>query len=381
MRHHFSYVSAAVLAVAIALLTASGCNRIRPFDDLRPHGTEENQRATAARTAHHRADLIEVAQSDRQWTGVAVSREGRIFVNYPRWSDDVTFSVGEIQASGDVTAFPDNEWNAWDGSAGPEDHFICVQSVFIDKDDHLWILDAANPGFSGVVAGGAKLLKVDLGRNRIVNTIVFDEAVAPRASYLNDVRVDPMRKVAYITDSGLGAIVVVDLGAGKGRRLLSDHPSTKSEGITLTMAGRDWLRSGKPPEVHSDGLALTADGKYLYYQAQTARTLYRIETRWLRDTSISPQQLASKVESMYETGPADGLAFGDDGYLYITAIEDNAIKRFVRLGTVVTVAEDERLRWPDSIALGPDGYLYVTTSQIHLGPDPGEPYRLFKLRP
>lgn len=30
-------------------------------------------------------ELVEVAQSDRQWTGVAVSKEGRIFVNYPRW--------------------------------------------------------------------------------------------------------------------------------------------------------------------------------------------------------------------------------------------------------------------------------------------------------
>jgi sugar lactone lactonase YvrE len=84
---------------------------------------------------------------------------------------------------------------------------------------------------------------------------------------------------------------------------------------------------------------------------------------------------------MYETGAADGIAFGHDGYLYVTAIEDDAIKKFVRLGTLATVARDPRLKWPDSIARGPDGFLYVTTSQIHLGPDPEEPYRLFKIRP
>ena len=30
-------------------------------------------------------ELVEVARSDRQWTGVAVSKDGRIFVNYARW--------------------------------------------------------------------------------------------------------------------------------------------------------------------------------------------------------------------------------------------------------------------------------------------------------
>ncbi|MFC1799830.1 SMP-30/gluconolactonase/LRE family protein [Candidatus Eisenbacteria bacterium] len=381
MRSHRLHVPVAILAAALIMLTASGCKKIRPLTDLWPFGTEEEEEIATRRTTVRRASLTEVAKSDRQWTGVAVSREGRIFVNFPRWSDDVTFSVGEIQASGDVTPFPTDEWNTWVGPTEPGDHFVCVQSVFIDQDDDLWILDAANPGFMGGVAGGAKLVKVDLGRNKIVDTIVFDQAIAPPESYLNDVRVDTKLQTAYITDSGLGAIVVVDLKTKKSRRLLSDHPSTKSEGITLIIEGSKWLRAGKSPKVHSDGLALTSDGKYLYYQALTGRTLYRIETRWLRDESLSAQQLGKKVESMYETGPADGIAFGDDRYLYITAIEDNAVKKFVRLGTVETIAEDPRLKWPDSIARGPDGYLYVTTSQIHLGPNPDEPYRLFKLRP
>ncbi|MGD8628979.1 MAG: L-dopachrome tautomerase-related protein [bacterium] len=381
MRRHRLQLPVAMLAAAIVLLTASGCKKIRPLTDLWPFGDEESEQVTDLNEPASRADLVEVARSDRQWTGVAVSREGRIFVNYPRWSNDVPISVGEIQASGDITPYPDDQWNAWEEPVAPGDHFVCVQSVFIDQNDDLWILDAANPGFRGVVAGGAKLVKFDLGRDRIDEIILFDEEAAPPESYLNDVRVDNGLQTAYITDSGLGAILVVDLKIGKSRRLLSDHPSTKSEGITLTIGGRKWLRAGKPPEVHSDGLALTSDGKYLYYQALTGRTLYRIETRWLRDKSLSPGQLGKKVESMYETGPADGIAFGSDRYLYVTAIEDNAIKKFVRLGTLETVAQDPRLRWPDSIARGPDGYLYVTTSQIHLGPDPGEPYRLFKLRP
>jgi sugar lactone lactonase YvrE len=382
MRRHRFHILTALLTSAIVLSAVSGCKKIRPLTDLWPFGAEEKEKEVAGRkTPARRADLIEVARSERQWTGVAVSRDGRIFVNYPRWSEDVIFSVGEIEESGDVTPFPDAGWNTWNEKSLPGDHFICVQSVFIDGDDHLWILDAANPGFAGVVAGGAKMVKVDLGRNKVADVIAFDETIAPPGSYLNDVRVDAGLQTAYITDSGLGAIVVVDLRTKKSRRLLSGHPSTRSEGITLMIEGRQWLRADEPPDVHSDGLALTSDGKYLYYQALTGRTLYRIETRWLRDESLTAVQLGNRVESMYETGAADGIAFGHDRYLYVTSIEDNAIKKFVRLGTLETVAQDSRLRWPDSIARGPDGYLYVTTSQIHLGPDPEEPYLLLKLRP
>ncbi len=383
MRRHSSFNPIVIAALAIVLLVVPGCRKVRPLDDLRPQDREMKEKAArpAGRVTRSRVDLIEVARSDRQWTGVAVSRGGRIFVCYPRWSDNVPFSVGELQASGDVTPYPDSGINTWDGTGSARDHFICAQSLFIDTDDYLWILDAANPGFRGVVPGGPKLIKADIGKNKIVETIGFDDGAAPPQSYLNDVRVDTGNRAAYITDSGLGAILVVDLETGTTRRLLPDHPSTRSEEITLTVAGKRWLRDGKPPQVHADGLALTADGKYLYYQALTGRTLYRIETRWLRDRSLSPQQLGRKVESMYRTGAADGITFGDDRYLYVTAIEDDAIKRFVRLGTMETVAADSRLRWPDSIARGPDGFLYVTTSQIHLGPDPGEPYSLFKFRP
>ena len=62
--------------------------------------------------------LEQVAQSARQWTGIAVMPDGRIFVNFPRWSDDVPVSVGELRPDGSVRAFPNAEWNsgeAWTG--------------------------------------------------------------------------------------------------------------------------------------------------------------------------------------------------------------------------------------------------------------------------
>ncbi len=330
------------------------------------------------------AELIEVARSERQWTGVAVSQEGRIFVNYPRWSDNVPTSVAELTPEGMVVPFPDEEWNTWSAAASPKEHFVCVQSVYVDADNYLWILDPANPKFGGVVRGGPKLLKVDLKTNQVVQKIYFDEAIAPQDSYLNDVRVDTKKGYAYLTESGTGALIVVHLPSGQVRRVLANDPLTKSENIAVIISGREWRRpDGSIPQVHADGIALDREGRYLYYHALTGTTLYRIETRWLRDAGLSEQQRGERVERLGATGPVDGMEFGlyGDDNLYLTSLEDKAVKRFTPRGQVEVVVQDFRLEWPDSFAWGPGGFLYVTTSQINRMPNPSEPFRLFKLKP
>jgi sugar lactone lactonase YvrE len=346
----------AVIASASGLLILSGC------------GEKQNVKDTKAN------QLVEVATSEYQWTGVAVSREGRIFVNYPRWSRAIPMSVGEVAPSCEVEPYPDGEWNEWEAGVSVGDHFVCVQSVYIDDDDDLWILDAASPMLQGVVAGGPKLVRIDLTRDEVVQTILFDSTIAGPSSYLNDVRVDTETKTAYITDSGAGAIIVVDLATRESRRLLGDHFSTMAEKVTLTIAGNPL-----PIKVHSDGIALDAEGEWLYYQALTGRNLYRISTRKLRDPLIAADELPAFVEHIGESGASDGLLFAD-GYVYLTSIEHNAIRRVDQGGEVETVVQDSLLEWPDSFSRGPGGTIYVTTSRIGYPPHE-QPYRLFKFVP
>src|SRR2546423_15484329 len=99
------------------------------------------------------AQLEEVANfPNQQVTGVAVSKSGRIFVNFPDWSDDHTISVAELVA-GKAKPFPNEEWN----KPGPaESHFVCVQSVYVDAKDNLWILDPAAPKMQEIIKGGPK---------------------------------------------------------------------------------------------------------------------------------------------------------------------------------------------------------------------------------
>ena len=264
-----------------------------------------------------------IAESEKLWTGVAVSQRKRIFVNFPNWSAEHGISVAEISATGDLMPYPDEEWNFWDPDLPPSDHFICVQSVYVDREDSLWILDPASPGLEGIVEGGPKLVKIDLDTNRISRRYLFDLSAAPSDSYLNDVKIDTDRGFAYITDSGTGALIVLDLQSGKTRRILEDHPSTKAEDITLVIEGNEFAL-----EVHADGLALDAEGEYLYYQALSGRTLYRVPTGVLRDFSVSSKTIGQSVRKLGVTGAADGIEFGMDGLLYLSSIEFNAIRSY-----------------------------------------------------
>jgi hypothetical protein len=76
----------------------------------------------------------------RQITGVAVSRGGRLFVNLPYWSEPHTVSVAEVK-DGKLIPYPDEVWNQNLGDPGTR--FVCVQSIYVDDKDRLWVVDPA----------------------------------------------------------------------------------------------------------------------------------------------------------------------------------------------------------------------------------------------
>ncbi|MGF1484902.1 MAG: L-dopachrome tautomerase-related protein [Opitutales bacterium] len=328
------------------------------------------------------AELEPVALSPYQWTGVAVSQDGRIFVNFPRWSDFIPMSVAQVLRDGAIVPYPSPQWNTYTPASDPAAHFVCVQSVYVDDEDFLWALDTGNPRFEGTLLGAPKLVRLDLRSDTIVQTIRFDRSVAREGSYLNDVRVDVLRNTAYITDSGDGAIIVVDLRTGAARRVLDRHPSTEGDGIEISIEGKVWQQDGVTPNIHADGIALSPDRKWLYYMPLSESTLYRIETRHLRDAKLNEAQLGAFVQTVAQPGPCDGIAFGPDGRLYLTTLETPSLDVYdPATGQVTQAVRDPRLAWPDSLAADPRGAgLYVTTSQIHRGPKPREPYRLMRLR-
>ncbi|BDT59792.1 hypothetical protein MasN3_32860 [Massilia varians] len=341
--------------------------------------------------------IEQVAAFEHQVTGVSVSEDNRIFVNFPRWTEDSAVSVAEVGQDGALRPYPDEQWNAWRNARKdelpPEQHWVCVQSIVADGRGSLWVLDPAAPAQAHLVAGGAKLVQIDLAGDRVTRSIVFDEEAAPQGSYLNDVRFSNDGKYAFITDSGVvGAILVVDIERGKTARLLDGHPSTQmKKGLTVKTDGKELRRpDGRGVEFSADGIALSADGKWLYWQAIKGDTLYRIPTSTLTGKGLQGQDVGDEVEEFGKNGVSDGLLIPrGTNRMLLSAVEDDAVKvRDLDAGPASQpeiLVQDKRLRWPDTFTQGPDGTVYVTTSHIQdsafFKPDapPALPTQLWKL--
>lgn len=333
-------------------------------------------------------------------TGVTVSQQGRIFVNFPKWGDDVQFIVAEVR-DGRPVAFPSEDFNRTRDD-DPAAALVSVQSVVVDPDDRLWILDTGSPLFKPTAYGGPKLVCVDLTSDKVVQTILFPQGVALPTTYLNDVRFNLRRGdagFAFITDSsdqGHNGIIVVDLATGKSWRRLNNHPSTTARPVhdfVPAVEGRPFVQrqDGQlklAAAMGADGIAISADGSRLYYCPLASRRLYSVSTDALIDLNQDEAAVAATVaDEGDKPGAADGMESDAAGSVYATDYEHDAVMRRHPDGTWETVAHDPRLLWPDTLSLAADGYLYVTANQLHRqaryrdGRDERQkPYAVFRVR-
>ena len=195
---------------------------------------------------------------------------------------------------------------------------------------------------------------------------------------------------AFITDSGLGSIVVLNLKTGSVRRLLERNPSTKAEaGVEPIIGGQPWKFSSDntTPQVHTDGIAIDPKHEYVYYKALVGKTLYRVPIKSLINESLLEQELENLVEVVAITEPTDGLEFDAHGNLYMTSLEWNAIKVLKQNGVLEVFARSTDFLWPDTITISSDGHLIFTATQFHLMPAFNTeidkripPYKIFRIK-
>jgi sugar lactone lactonase YvrE len=342
--------------------------------------------------------------------GITVAANSRAFITYNRGDlADFPRTLGEIVTNTTEVAFPNQEWNSPPTlvntttgralGASYNNHFINVQAAVLDPKDRLWILDTGRPGFNGsnlmATPGGPKLMGFDIASNATdpFKIITFPETVLPPDGYLNDIRFDLRANytgfpegVAYIADSGACSIIVVDLATGESWRHLDRTEATIPYARFLPVFFGIPTYAAAPnnnPAFHAedaggnggaDGIAISNDGRFIYFTTIASRTLWRVETAALR---VNPRldntawiKAANSLTNLGESGgQVDGLESDDTGLIYVSSPEHNAIFTFnPETELIEPFVRSPVIAWPDTMSVADDGFMYFNLNQLFLGP-------------
>ncbi len=144
--------------------------------------------------------------------------------------------------------------------------------------------------------------------------------------------------LAYITDAGAPALIVLDLNSGEARRVLEDDPTTKGfmpasgEGKLLhnSMGGFEYI--------YADQHEVSPDGRYYYYQPCEGG-MSRIETQYLNDAfynSTLASVLSQYPEPYALTPSTGGTAIDAQGNIYNSDTDRQAIIKIAPNGSWTT---------------------------------------------
>lgn len=309
--------------------------------------------------------LQPIFQSNRVWNAVTTTNDGRAFVGFPG-ADGPGTQVEELSPDGQGKPYPDVAWNGWQPGHDPANVFVHVNALRIGPDGALWIVDAGAPGFGNPsVPGAARIFRFTLNDNKPARVYSLASAVTPQ-SYIDDIRFNG--RMAYITDAGAPALIVLDLESGVARRVLDGDSSVTGKRPMYADGKLVRTVDGKPLHIHADQLEVSPDGQYLYFQPASG-PLARVDTRYLDDPHFSAKELASHVEKNWvDTPTTGGTAIDANGTIYLSDANKRRILTISPEGKVSTLISDPRLIWVDAMWIDQDGYLWIPATQQNLTP-------------
>ena len=294
---------------------------------------------------------------------VAVTPEGRIIMSQHQFYG-APLRVVEVLDDGSVVPFPNEAWSSEPNSEGIG--LNTVLGLRSDENGVVWMLDRSDgEGQPGKIVGW------DTQNDELYQVIYIPQPIIPDSPFLNDLAVDLDHNAIYVTDTANGddsALIVVDLTTGFSRRVLEGDVSTRPEDIPLIVDERIINMAGEPAKIGVNPITVDPNNEWVYYAPMSGTSLYRIATEDLLDTSLSPEELSSRVERYGDKPICDGITIDGAGNVYITSITNNAIGVVDETGEYQILYQDDLLSWTDGMAFNADDYVYVTVSQLHNSP-------------
>lgn len=293
---------------------------------------------------------------------VALTSRGMMFLGLPRYDATAANpSLARQRPDGVFAPFPGNAWNEWKIGDSGRDAFVYLNSVHIFADDTVWCVDQGAAGGEALPRPGAqKLVRLDPESGAVLDVMRFNDTILPAGARMNDLRFHgPMM---YVTDSGLGGLIVHDMSSGVTRRRLSGRRELMASDAAvpaLLQRGKD-QPPFRPP--HSDMIEITADGAWLYWAAPTG-PLYRIATRSLNDPALSDDALAARIEKVADISFSSGCTIDTLGNLYFSETATGQITLLAPSGRKAVLASDPDLIKPDGSFINVDRRLYIPVKQ------------------
>lgn len=345
--------------------------------------------------------LEAIHESQQAPTGLAIDNQNNTYLTYPRNSGLTPNNVVIATSFTDEVPWPSAEIQNCTAGQNASTCFINVQNVVLDSVGQLWIIDSGIPynGSGGnALPGGSKIMSFNQTTSALIRTYVIPESLYYDGMNANDVRINNTLGTggfAFITDeSPSSSIVIIDLDSGDvSRRLYNTSVVRADPGYVGSYDGAliySWNGTKKGYiSTGADGEAL-ASGNF-YWGVLASRRFYYVPQSILANFSASDEDvLAAVVFPGQCASEQAGFTADDQGRLYITASEQNAIYYVDTLQSQVaeevngvppggaglvppenyvvkTLVRSALIQHADSAAIL-NGYLYFTTNQLEFSP-------------